>query len=126
MVTKKAKRKPAVQKLHRKDVLKHIDNLTNGQYLKGTGKLVSDDREHFCCLGVWADQHGCVWHKVSEGWIPAKGKLSDTQDTANLEKPISFGLDAIAQSRLASLNDNNSNWDEVLTYLVTEVLPKAV
>lgn len=126
MVKKKAARKPAVQKLHRKDVLKLIDNLTNGQYLKGKRLLVSDDRQHFCCLGVWADQHGCVWHETTAGWVPAKGKLDDSQDAVTLNRSISFGFDQDVQARLTSLNDSNVSWNEVLQYLVTDLLPKAV
>lgn len=114
--------------LKRKDVLKWIDSLTSGQYLKGTGQLVSEDRTQFCCLGVWADQHGCSFRNEgssnSPDWVPVKGKLVNKNHTT-LHGQLSFGLTRQMQSALIPKNDDNDTWDEVLKFIVTDVLPQA-
>lgn len=126
-----------VQKLLRKDVLKLIDNLTSGKYVKEQGQLVKIDEKGnsgFCCLGVWADQHGCVWHNILSDhigeWAPSLSNtrldVAQKSATGTLKGKLAFGLEKPMQDRLASLNDANDTWKEVLHYLVDEVLPKAV
>lgn len=114
--------------LKRKDVLKWIDSLTNGLYLKGRNRLVSGDRTQFCCLGVWADQHGCSFRNEGSSnppeWVPVKGKLVN-EDHTTLHGQLSFGLTVQMQNALISKNDNHETWDEVLKFIVTDVLPQA-
>ena len=120
-------------KLKLEDVVKLIRNLESGEYLKGTGSLVSDDGKNFCCLGVWADQHGCVWHTNKVGGLvpmsPNNKRPKHGQSCAVLELGISFGVSIETQTRLASLNDGESedceDWGPVIDYLKNTVLPTA-
>lgn len=116
-------------KLYLEDVVKLIRNLESGLYKKGEGVLVSDDGTKFCCLGVWADQHGCVWHPNDDReLIPSlsNSKVSAKQGTAKLVPELSFGLETDDQNKLAHLNDGNNDWENVILYLKEEILPKAV
>lgn len=120
--------------LLRKDVLKLIRNLKSGEYRKGKSVLVNTKGTHFCCLGVWADQHGCTW-KEELSWdnrpselIPiAKGKTSPPKKQGGdvLQRPLLFGLSFDMQKDLIRLNDGNKTWEPVIEYLKTKVLPKA-
>lgn len=120
--------------LLRKDVLKWIRNLKSGEYRKGKSELVNPKGTRFCCLGVWADQHGCTW-KEGLDWsnrpcvlIPiAKGKTSPPKKQGGdvLQRPLLFGLSFHMQKALVKLNDNNETWGPVIEYLKTKVLPKA-
>lgn len=122
-----AKKDPS--KLYLEDVVKLIRNLQSGEYNKGKSLLVSKDGKNFCCLGVWADQHGCVWatnrSKQLIPFLPRMKKPAEFQGVAVLDDPISFGLTGDVQGRLTGLNDNTDGWDAVITYLKNEVLPKA-
>ena len=120
-------------KLLRKDVLKWIRNLKSGQYRKGKGQLVSPNGSRFCCLGVWADQHGCTWEEYKDwdkvtGLAPikkgAKAKHVDQRD-GTLEKSLLFGLDENDQGMLAEINDKSKGFGKVIAYIQKEVLPKA-
>lgn len=131
----KAKSKAKPEKLLRKDVLKLIDNLTSGEYVKGRGALVFSRKgqpDKFCCLGVWADQHGCVWEPDGDSSysmtpvIQKRGKtVAANSNTASLRPGFTFGLNSEDQQKLASLNDSSESWKEVLHYIVDELLPRA-
>lgn len=117
-------------KLLRKDVLKWLKNLKSGQYLKGKCLLVSNDGTRFCCLGVWADQHGATWAKnqdCSGTLIPIpKGMKKPQKDQGEglLSGKLLLGLEPY-QNDLTSLNDENSTFAEVINYIEVELLPKA-
>jgi hypothetical protein len=125
-----------VAKLLRKDVLKWIRNLSSGSYKKGKGVLVNAKGDRFCCLGVWADQHGCTWQEEpADDWTDYKSELIPLrkgrvqpqrgQSAGTLESNLAYGLDARVQDTLTELNDKNKSWKEVIAYIKSDILPKA-
>jgi hypothetical protein len=116
-------------KLLRKDVLKLIRNLKDGSYKKNQKSLVSKDGKRFCCLGVWADQHGCLWDTNNVGdLIPIarnRKTASPDQGAGTLKPNVSFGLGYWEQVKLADLNDSYKSWKRVIAYLKEDILPKA-
>jgi hypothetical protein len=116
-------------KLLRKDVLKWIRNLKDGSYKKTKRTLVSPDGERFCCLGVWADQHGCYWKADSFSRLipipPGKKYPSGGQGAGMLKDNISFGLAWTTQTSLARLNDDHKTWKQVIEFIEDKVLPLA-
>lgn len=126
-------------KLLRKDVLKLIDNLTSGEYVKGKYRLLRTEKgkpDSWCCLGVWADQHGCVWKTVKDDGnlppdnIPVRQRgsktIADNADPGKLSDEFKWGLSDGDLNYLTRYNDNSDTWREVLHYIVDELLPKAV
>jgi hypothetical protein len=128
--------------LSRKMVLKWIRALKSGQYGKGTGKLVSDDGKKFCCLGVWADLHGCTWierHEAKcegEGFhdtaydlipvLPGKNMPPKYQRSRSfLKKRLAFGLSEAIQEELATVNDDSKGFGKVIKFIEKNILPKA-
>lgn len=111
-------------KLLRKDVLKWIRNLSDGSYRKTTGKLVNKKGNGFCCLGVWADQHGCYWTNQLVPIEPGKEKPNADQTAESLETDLLFGLSQCEQGALIELNDENKTWAKVIEYIKKEILPR--
>lgn len=119
-----------MSELLRKDVLKWIKNLSSGQYKKGRNELVSRDGTKFCCLGVWADQHGATWTENASGLIPiAKGRKNPSYDQDGLllyDLRLKKGLDVKDQIILGSINDSSMHgFKPVIAYIKKYILPKA-
>lgn len=120
------------KKLLRKDVLKWIRNLSDGSYKKVKGQLTNEKGDKFCCMGVWADQHGCYWReritnpskKVLIPYIP-EGKFSPYQGYESLDVALLFGLTPAEQGQLTDLNDSHTNWKQVIEYIKEIILPRA-
>lgn len=117
-------------KLSRKAVLKWLKNLRNGDYIKGTGRLVSNDGTQFCCLGVWADQHGATWLDRDGYLIPipkGRARPAIVQSSSTLkDKRLTHGLTPEIQNKLVFLNDDHDTWGRVIDYIEKELLPEAV
>lgn len=120
-------------KLLRKDVLKWIRNLKSGQYKKEKGSLVSIDGTKFCCLGVWADQHGCTWEEGLD-WDDRvclkpihknRNKVHLAQGFKLLHSNLAYGLTEDDQSQLATINDNSKGFSEVINYIERSILLRA-
>jgi hypothetical protein len=134
VMVKKLVRKPTPGHPLLEDVVKWIRNLEDGEYVKGRGSLVAEDGKAFCCLGVWADQHGCTWdYKGSKkaGFtilpIPKGKKVIEVgQGEGTLKSELAYGLTQDNQSNLASLNDNKETWFEVIAYIRKNILPEAI
>lgn len=118
-------------KLLRKDVLKWIRLLKSGRYKKGKNLLVQHAKggDKFCCLGVWADQHGAVWKEDSFGsLIPflETGKKEPRNTENFLYNPrLSRGLSEDLQKRLANVNDTTKDFTQVIELIKDQVLPLA-
>ena len=113
-------------KLLRKDVLKWLRNLKSGRYKKGKDSLVSKNGTRFCCLGVWADQHGCKWNDNWKPLIPGTDKFVIGQGIGSLNYRLAFGLTQYEQWVLADLNDDNRTWKQVIDEIEQHILPRAV
>lgn len=118
-------------KLLRKDVLKWIKALKSGQYKKGKETLVSKDGIKFCCLGVWADMHGCTWDDSYGSMVPIprgrKAKTVSQNDSVSFlnDSKLARGLDRPHQRELACLNDASVGFKKVIKYIEKEILPLA-
>lgn len=116
--------------LLKKDVRKLIKNLESGQYAKHTGALTNSKGNAFCCLGVWADQHGATWVRDYDGYKPipkGKDKPQSGQSASALSSALRFGLPDEIQNDLMRLNDAHpkDKFKAVIQYLKDSVLPKA-
>lgn len=122
-------------KLKRKELLAWIRNLSNGRYRKAKATLVSPKLNGFCCLGVWADMHGCTFEEYliggqHDGWVPvlpgrAHPEKVQESDTGGLSGKAAFGLSEEHQQQLSQLNDHSGSWKPVIRYIKEELLPSA-
>ena len=99
---------------------KWVRALRGGQYVQGTGLLVSNEGTQFCCIGVLADVQGCVWQESDgENLVPIlprsrKPLCADGTDHLN---PRRAGLSRPRQARLIEMNDAGKSFAEIADYI---------
>jgi hypothetical protein len=87
---------------------KWLKALRSKQYKKATGSLTNKQGTGFCCLGVLANEQGCLWQqKGGDVFLYPIFKDSEVANDSSscLRDKYAFGLPEKLQSQLASFND---------------------
>ena len=105
---------------------KWLKALRGGAYRRGQGALVSQKGDRFCCLGVLANEQGCVWEADGFGAlypIMPRGRESfginsrGEKATSYLKPSKAGGLTIDEQRHLAQMNDDGKSFRAIADYI---------
>jgi hypothetical protein len=111
---------------------KWLKALRGGQYDQVEGRLCDEEGKAFCCLGVLANEQGCVWKENGDDglapiWPNARQSFAvmasgKREITGGLLMPrYAGGVPLAQQEKLAEMNDEGKSFAEIADYIEREL-----